>query len=188
MPPLPPSTTSRVLEKIAYHLPRSFCRIEIQLLSLPRTCFLLFHALDFTELLCFTEMSSFQIHHDSLVFVELLLKWGWNTFGLSWYLCLHRDAHLSALHDSLLFTEPLYLLPFHDCLVSTEPRYHSELHDCLVSTKSHYLSALPDSLFLARTPFARTALTPLFSGGTFRARFLKFMPALSRPLQHGVKP
>jgi len=30
-------------------------------------------------------------------------------------------------------------------------------------------------------------LTPLFSGGTFPARCLKFMPPLSRPLQHGVK-
>jgi len=80
-------------------------------------------------------------------FAFWLLKWGWNTFGLSRFLCLYRDAHLSALHDSLLFAEPLYLLPLHDSLFSTEPHYLSTLHDSLFSTEPFYLSTLHNSLF-----------------------------------------
>jgi len=33
-----------------------YFRILAQLLVLPRLCFLLFHVVDFTELLCFTEL------------------------------------------------------------------------------------------------------------------------------------
>ena len=45
---------------------RSF-RISTQLFISSQLCFLLFHALDFTQLLCCTQMPFFQIHHDSLV-------------------------------------------------------------------------------------------------------------------------
>ncbi len=50
----------------------------------------------------------FQIHHDSLVFAEMLLAFknrGEKTFGLARSLCFYRDAHLPALHDILLSTE-----------------------------------------------------------------------------------
>ena len=56
MPPLPPSTTSRVLEKSLPFTTIFLPELKYNFLSLPQLCFLLFHALDFTELLCFTEM------------------------------------------------------------------------------------------------------------------------------------
>jgi len=46
------------VRKDSLNLPRFYSRIQVHFLFLPRTCFLLFHALDFTQLLCFTYMLS----------------------------------------------------------------------------------------------------------------------------------
>jgi len=115
---------------------------------------------------------------------------------------LHRDAHLSALHDSLISTEPHYLSALHDILVSTEPHYLSALHDSLVSTEPHYLSELRDSLFsteslylsefhsslfFARTPVAKILLTPRCLAPPFPARSLKIMRRWRRQDQRDVK-
>ena len=60
-----------------------------------------------------------------------------------------------------------------------------KFHNNRICLKCQFADTLPISLI--QPPCRSPNLTPLFSGGTFRARFLKFMPALSRPLQHGVK-
>jgi len=114
---------------------------------------------------------------------------------------LHHDAHLSALHDSLIFTEPHifrnFTIVYFDraalsfgasrWFVSTEPFYRSAFHDILFLPSRIIFRNFTTVYFFARTPFAQIFLTPLFSCATLRARSFKFMPRWSRQEQHGVR-
>jgi len=59
--------------------------------------------------------------------------------------------------------------------------YSYSRHTRFIAFKNNFYHATP------RCAVRFTTLTPLFSGGAFRARCLKFMPSLPRPLQHGVR-
>jgi len=117
------------------------------------------------------------------------------------YFCLSPPLYFSALHDRLIFAEKpsfprlrqdslflprRFLLFRHDTFDFTAPPFfvttrYFWFHRDAIFLMHH------DTFWFARTPFAKILLTPCSAAGHFRARCLKFMPPLSRPLQHGVK-